>query len=83
LATTNSVVPAVPSLGFGTPRWNLDGLNLIVQGPVGSNYEIDVSTDLFNWFPATNFLGATCPFYFTVSTPTNTNCEFFRAVMSQ
>ena len=58
-----------------------NGVDLILQGPTGSNYEIDASTDLFDWSPVTNFILPGSPFYFSVPPVTNANQGFFRAVM--
>jgi len=68
-------------LGFGSPVWNTNGLNLTLFGPIGSNYEVDFSTDLFTWFPSTNFLSTSSPFYFSVPTATNASQRFYRAVI--
>jgi len=81
LSTTNFVVPNIPFLGLGSPLWNISGFNLTLQGPVGSNYEVEVSTDLITWFPATNFVSTSSPFYFSVRAATNSNRGFYRAVM--
>jgi hypothetical protein len=74
-------VPNVPLLGFSTPLWNATGFNLTLQGPIGSNYEIDASTDLFNWLPLTNFTSTNSPQYFSDPTATNFNQQFYRALM--
>jgi hypothetical protein len=74
-------VPSVPVLGFGSPVQDSNAFNLILQGPVGSNYVVDVSTDLLTWFPATNFVSSGSPFYFNVPAATNSNRGFYRVVM--
>jgi hypothetical protein len=53
----------------------------MLQGPVSSNYEIDASTDLFTWLPATNFILTSSPFYFSIPPATNANQGFYRALM--
>ena len=68
-------------LGFGSPLWSVNGLDMILQGPIESNYEIDASTDLFNWMPLTNFVIISSPFYFSDPAATNFNQRFYRAVM--
>jgi hypothetical protein len=72
-------VPNVPTLGLGSPIWSANGLDLILQGPIGSNYEIDASTDLFTWLPSTNFPLTSSPFYFSVPPATNSSRVFYRA----
>ena len=52
-------------LGFGSPRWATGSLDLMLVGPVGSNYEIDASTDLFNWLRVTSFASTNSPSYFS------------------
>jgi hypothetical protein len=71
----------VPTLGFASPPLYAGNLGLMLQGPVGSNYEIDASTDLFIWLPSTNFVLTSSPFYFSVPTATNANQGFYRALM--
>ncbi len=68
-------------LGLGSPLWSTNGFGLMLQGPIISNYEIDVSTDLLTWLPTTNFILPSSPFYFSVPAPTNANQGFYRAVM--
>ena len=61
-------------------RHSLD-FDLMLQGPIGSNYEIDASTDLFTWLPLTNFTSTNSPFYFNVPPATNSSQQFYRALM--
>ena len=69
-------------LGFGsTHPWSTNGFNLTLQGPVGSNYIIQVSTNLVNWQPVTNFTITNSPFSFQDATATNYNRRFYRAMM--
>jgi len=67
-------------LGFDSPPWSTNGLDLILQGPIGSNYEVDLSTDLFNWQSFTNFTSTSSPFYFSIPPATNANQGFYRAL---
>jgi hypothetical protein len=67
-------------LGFDSPPWSTNGLDLILQGPIGSNYEVDLSTDLFNWQSFTNFTSTSSPFYFSSPPATNANQGFYRAL---
>lgn len=76
---TANFVPHIPILEFDSPPWYAGDWGLVLQGPVGSNYQLDFSTDLFNWFPATNFVTAGSPFYIIVPGITNDNNGFFRA----
>ena len=77
------VSPSI-SLGFGLVNpWTTNGLSLMLQGPVGSNYIIQASTDLINWQPITNFATTNSPFFFTDPAATNYNHRFYRGVMPQ
>ena len=76
---TANFAPNVPILEFASPMWSAGDLGLVLQGPVGSNYQLDFSTDLLNWFPATNFVSTGSPFYIAVPGLTNDNNGFFRA----
>lgn len=58
--------------------WATNICNLILQGPVGSNYVIQVSTNLSSWGPLTNFITTSSPFYFKDSAATN-KYRFYRA----
>ncbi len=80
-ALVANFVPSIPILGFNSPPWNSNILNLMLLGPVGSNYEIDFSTDLFTWLPSTNLISTNSPFYFSLPAPTNSNQGFYRAVL--
>jgi hypothetical protein len=73
-------VPQIPLLGFSSPLWNIGRFNLMMFGPIGSNYEIDASTNLFNWIPLTNFVSTTSPIYFSDQSATNYKRRFYRAV---
>jgi hypothetical protein len=69
---------APPLLYFGsTPPLTINGLNMVVQGPVGSNYTVQASTDLSNWQVITNFLSTTWLTYFTDSAATNYSNRFY------
>lgn len=79
LLATNYTVPSVPLLGFGFPLRGTNGLNLTLQGPVGTNYEVDISSNLLTWSPATNFVSTMTPFYFSVLPAANSPVGFYRA----
>jgi hypothetical protein len=74
-------VPNTPLLGFSTPLWSTNGFGLMLQGPIGSNYEIDASTDLLTWLLFTNFTSTNSPFYFSDPAATNFNQRFYRVVL--
>jgi len=57
----------------------MNGLSLMLQGPVGANYMIQASTDLLSWLPITNFVSTNSPVYFTDPTAKNYNRRFYRA----
>ena len=76
-----SFVPNIPLLGFSAPLWSTSGFGLMLQGPIGSNYDIEGSTDLFNWLAFTNFTSTSSPFFFSDPAATNFNQRFYRAVM--
>lgn len=75
--TVEQKAPPVLSLGSAQP-WSANGLNLVVQQPVGSNAVIQTSTDLVNWQVLTNFTSAAWLTYFTDSTATNFLYQFYR-----
>ena len=78
------VVPVAPiTLGFGSPKpLGTNGINLtLLQGPLGSNYVFEFSTDLFNWTPFVDSTVTNLPFNFNDSTATNSGARFYRAVM--
>jgi hypothetical protein len=79
-----NLIPSGPIvLGFGLPQpWTTNGLSLILQGPMGSNYLIQASTDLLIWLPITNFLNANSPLYFNDPQAGNYKQRFYRAVLT-
>jgi hypothetical protein len=72
--------PDSPMLCFGSPVWDNGVLNLTVQGPLGANFEVQASTNLWTWMPVTNFVLAAPSISFSVPTKTNINRTFYRAV---
>jgi hypothetical protein len=69
-------------LGTASPQsLNMNGLNLSLQGAIGSNYLIEASTDLISWSPILYFSTTNSPFYFTDPSATNSSMQFYRAVM--
>jgi hypothetical protein len=75
-----SLPPLTLGLGSATPL-GTNGFNLQLQGAAGSNYVIEVSTDLFNWTPILDFTITNSPFYFTDPAATNSSQQFYRAVL--
>ncbi len=75
-----SLAPLTLGLGSTTPL-GTNGFNLMLQGTLGSNYVIEVSTDLFNWTPVMDFTFTNSPFYFNDPAATNSGRQFYRAVM--
>jgi hypothetical protein len=70
------------TLGFNTAQpLSADGFLLTVQGPRGSNYVIQVSSDLINWQPLTNFVSTNATMYFQDTTATNYSRRFYRALL--
>jgi uncharacterized repeat protein (TIGR03803 family) len=76
------LIPASPVVvGFGLPHpWTTNGLALMLQGPVGSNYMVQASTNLLTWLPITNFVSTNSPFYFSDPLATNYSRRFYRAI---
>ena len=75
--TFEEVVP--PVLGTGTaPPLNTNGFNLMLQGPVGSNYVLQASGDLFQWQTFTNFSSTSWLTYFNDPAATNYPFRFYR-----
>jgi hypothetical protein len=63
------------------PIWSTNGLSLALDGPLGSNYLVQASTDLVNWTPIRYFGITNSPFYFNDAAATNSGARFYRAVM--
>lgn len=75
--TLEEVVP--PVLGTGAaPPLTTNGFYLMLQGPIGSNYTIQASGDLFHWQTITNFSSISWLTYFTDPAATNYSCRFYR-----
>jgi alpha-tubulin suppressor-like RCC1 family protein len=77
------VVPQIPlMLHPGVPGLlSTNGMNLSLQGPIGSNYVVEASADLVNWTPLVYFTSTNSPTDFTDTTATNSSTRFYRAVM--
>jgi hypothetical protein len=68
-----------PVLGTGTaPPLTTNGFNLMLQGPIGSNYVIQASGDLFNWQAFTNFSSTSWLTFFKDPAATNYPYRFYR-----
>lgn len=75
--TLEKVVP--PVLGTGAaPPLTTNGFNLMLQGPVGSNYIIQTSGDLSNWLTFTNFSSTSWLLYFNDPAAINYPYRFYR-----
>lgn len=77
--------PVAISLGVGSGSISTNGFNLILNGPVGSDYEIEASTNLTistNWQPVLYFYSTNSPFYFSAPVPTNSSQIFYRAAIA-
>jgi hypothetical protein len=75
--TLEEVVP--PVLGTGAaPPLTTNGFSLMLQGPIGSNYVIQASGDLFNWQTFTNFASTSWLTYFNDLAATNYPYRFYR-----
>lgn len=81
--TGTYVVPSAPVvLGFNSMSpFGPNGPNLMLQGPVGSNYLVEASTDFINWTPIMVFPTDISPFYFSDPTATNYSQRFYRAML--
>lgn len=74
-------VPRV-SLGLGaSPVWSTNGLSLALEGPISSNYLVQVSTDLVTWTPIRYFAITNSPFYYNDSAARSSSARFYRAVL--
>ena len=75
-------LPVMVKLNLNMPiAWTANGLGLNLEGPLGFSHTVQVSTDLLNWQPLTNFVLANYPFYFSDAAATNYSRRFYRAVM--
>jgi hypothetical protein len=78
IAEGTLVIPI--TLGYNTTQpLSANGFLLNVQGPVGSDYVIQVSSDLINWQPLTSFVSTNASTYFQDTTATNYSRRFYRA----
>jgi hypothetical protein len=75
-------LPVTLRLNLNTPvAWSSNGLRLKLEAPLGFNYTIQVSSNLVNWQPFTNFVGSNSPLNFSDPTAKNFKQRFYRAVM--
>lgn len=75
-------LPVTLQLNLSAPvSWRTNGPVLGLQGPLGFNCAVQVSTDLVNWQSLTNFVLINSPVYFNDLSATNYNRRFYRAVM--
>jgi len=81
---TSGTVTATPEVRLApgpAPAWSANGMSLALDGPVGSNYVIQASSDLVNWTPILSFNLTNSPFYFRDTTATNSAARFYRAMV--
>jgi len=82
--TINNFVAAPTNvvLQVAKPSFSAKGFNLLVSGPVGSNYVVQVTTNLFppNWQPLTNFISTIVSSSVTDTNATKSQAaRFYRA----
>lgn len=53
----------------------------VLNGPVGSNYVIQASSNLVKWTPILFFNSTYWPFYLRGATPSNPTARFHRAML--
>jgi hypothetical protein len=71
-----------PRLGFDSARpMTANGFGLTLEGLSGLDYRVDVSTNLADWVPFTNFVSTNSLMYFRDSGATNGGRRFYRAVV--
>ena len=82
LAGVYTMPPPLITLALGpAPAWSSNGLSLALQGPLGSNYLIQASSDLVNWTPFRFFGITNSPFFFNDISATNFTARFYRAML--
>jgi hypothetical protein len=70
------------TLGFGSIRpLTSNSLYLMLQGSIGPDYVIQVSSDLRTWVPITNFISTNSPVYFTIPASSSNQQQFYRALI--
>ncbi|HUD45252.1 MAG TPA: hypothetical protein VMR33_00400 [Candidatus Baltobacteraceae bacterium] len=76
---------AAPFISLGALPVSVDtnGFELLLIGPVGSNYTLEVSTNLKSWQSLTNFKTTYSSFIFDDFTSTNEMRRFYRAYIPQ
>jgi hypothetical protein len=71
-----------PVLMFATPHpLTSSGLDFSLEGVPGLSYRVDVSTNLANWLPLTNFGCTNWIMFFRDGAATNYSRRFYRAVV--
>ncbi|HXP63797.1 MAG TPA: hypothetical protein VN829_25040 [Dongiaceae bacterium] len=81
---TSGTVTATPEVRLApgpAPVWGANGMSLALDGPVGSNYVIQASSDLANWTPIESFSISNSPFCFHAAAATNAPARFYRALL--
>lgn len=67
------------TLGALPAAVDTNAFQLLLIGPVGSNYTIEASTNLKSWMPLTNYTTTNSSFIFDDATWTNETHRFYRA----
>jgi hypothetical protein len=67
-----------PPVYLSAAGFRTNGFALTLFGASGSNYTVQISPDLVNWQPLTNFTAATPPIYFSDKTASKTSRRFYR-----
>jgi len=63
----------------GGHRFIACAFSMVVESPVGSNCQIEVSSDLAHWLPLTNFVACNSATYFSDVQSANVGQRFYRA----
>ena len=75
--TLEEVAPPVLGTGTASPL-TTSAFNLMLQGPIGSNYLIQASGNIFNWQTFTNFSSTSWLASFSDPAATNYSYRFYR-----
>jgi hypothetical protein len=76
-SVVSGAIPPVQVAPTTLGDWSESGFTMMLQGPIGSNYLIETSTDLRQWSLVTNIISTNTPFFFQDSEGGRN--RFFRA----
>jgi hypothetical protein len=68
------------ALSFTQPPFGTNGIDLLLNAPVGTPVSIEVSEDMVHWFTWTNVTVPYSPYPINDPTATDSICRFYRAV---